>query len=150
MNFNPDRETYITARGDDSPSIVRKATSPPAATRVEAPGPAVKDPDDYAARREARRRPGRFYDLRLARRGANLLGVTIGIAAVWHVSAWVYHGRLPMSERGSSDWIGYEPPVFPPGWLLGLLGFLFVVSLAMMLLGTQDNRRRARQCDPSS
>ena len=141
MNLDMNQhETYITAP-DDSAKVVREAIPPPGQPKVVIPGPT----DDAAGippsgRRTAAHR-GKFYGMSLAWRGLRVLGVAFGIAAIWFVGAWVRHGRMPLglNQPRIRISIGSPPdPILPPVWLLAILGLLVLISLCMMLLGTQD------------
>jgi len=142
MNFDINQEqTYITAP-DDTSAIVREAIPPPAQPKVVIPNPSARDPAAPPGGKAAKQSHANFYGLRLAWRGLYVLGSALGIAGVWFVTAWIRHGRLPLVEYQSQssrigiDWV---PPIIrPPEWLLAITGFLFLISLGMLLLGTQD------------
>ena len=136
-------ETYISAP-DDSAKIVREAIPPPAQPKAVIPGATDEQPGFLPNGRTTEQHRGKFYGMSLAWRGLHLLGVAIGIMAVWYVIAWIQHGRqpLPWFDTPIRISVGYPwtapSPIFPPDWLLAVVGLLVLISLLMMLLGTQD------------
>jgi hypothetical protein len=145
MNLNMDQqETYITAP-DDASKNVRAAIPPPAQPRVVFPGPMDRDP---AARRglpTRKRGDVSFYGLGLAWRGLHVIGLAIGIVAAWYISAWVHHGRLPLTEPQFKTGFGPYNRILPPEWLLAITGSLVVIALFMLLLGSRDVIPRIRR-----
>ena len=131
------QQTYITAP-DDTSSIVKEAIPPPAQPKVVIPGPVDREPTSRSGDRVAKQSDAKFYGLRLAWRGLYALGFAIGIAGAWFVTAWIKHGRLPLMEHVSRSSFGGSPPIQPPAWLLVITGVLCLISLGMLLLGTQD------------
>jgi hypothetical protein len=138
MNLDINQEqTYITAP-DDTSAIVREAIPPPAQPKVVIPNPSDREPASRSGGRSAKQSHANFYGLRLAWRGLHVLGAAFGIAGAWFVSAWIKYGRLPLIEHPGRTSFGGFQPIRPPEWLLAITGLLFLISLGMLLLGTQD------------
>jgi hypothetical protein len=139
MNLDINQEqTYITAP-DDTSAIVREAIPPPAQPKVVIPNPSDRDPAAPSGGRAAKQSHANFYGLRLAWRGLYVLGSAFGIAGAWFVTAWIKHGRLPLIEHQLKLRTGWVSTIIrAPEWLLAITGFLFLISLGMLLLGTQD------------
>lgn len=142
MNLDIDQhETFISAP-DDSAKVVREAIPPAPPIKVVIPGPIDQQVDHFPGGRKGERRWANWYGTPLVWRGLHLLGVSIGIAAVWFVAAWVRHGRLPLGMSFSNVRlsIGGPPPspILPSTWLVAVLGLLALISLCMMFVGTQD------------
>ncbi len=143
MNLDSNQhETYITA-ADDKTESVQEAIPPAAQPDVVIPGPA-----DHRSgggnRDEGAPRRGTLYGMSLARLGLRSLGAAFAAAGLWFIAAWVWHGTIPLGLRGSGN-IGIGSParpLVPPLWLLAIIGVLVLISLGMMLLGTQDDSGR--------
>ena len=139
-------ETFITAP-DDSAKVVREAIPPPAQPKVVIPAPTDDAAGALPTGRPTTAHRGNFYGMALAWRGLRVLGVAFGIAGIWFVGAWIRHGRLPsgLAQPRIKLSIGSPPePILPHPWLLAILGLLVLVSLGMMLLGTQDAAPKMR------
>jgi hypothetical protein len=139
MNLDINRhQTYITAPNDSS-KVVREAIPPAGQPKVVFPGPTDQQPGLLPNDRTNARSHSSFYGVPLTWRGLHLLGITIGIAAIWFVAAWVRHGRMPLGLQQPRTLLGGNPdPILPPVWLLTVLGLLLLISFCMMLFGTQD------------
>lgn len=124
-------------------TVPRKSTSPQPETLV----PCSTDPQrgDLPRDRSTTGRFGNLYGMPLAWRGLQLLGGVIGITAVWYVGVWIAYGRMPLLPT-HDFWggIGHLDPILPPMWLVALLGPFTLISLVMMLLGTQDANPKIR------
>ena len=136
-------ETYITAP-DDSSKIVQEAIPPPAQPKVVVPGPTDHATGILPNGKPTAAHRGKLYGMSLAWRGLRLLGIAFGIAAIWFVGAWVRHGKMPLGLCPEPRIIigigsGATPsPIWPPTWLVAILGLMAFISICMMLLGTQD------------
>jgi hypothetical protein len=139
MNLDVDQhETYIAAQ-DDSSKIVQEAISPPAQPKVVIPVPTDEASGARLGGTRTKRSRTNFCGLRLAWRGLYLLGVALGVAGAWFITAWIRHGRIPLSQPQIILSISTPPDrILPPEWLVAAVGLLAVVSLCMMLLGTHD------------
>ena len=153
MNLDANqRDAYITAP-DDSAKTAHEALPPSAQPNVVMPGPTDDQPATPLGGKSARSHDRNLYGMPLAWRGLQLLGVAIGIAGVWFVAAWIRHGRMPLGEvfpQKIRISIGHPPqPILPPDWLLAIVGLMVLVSLAMVLVGTQDANWKLRARKPA-
>jgi len=96
---------------------------------------------------DTRRKQSNLYGMPLAWRGIYLLTIAFTIAVVWFFVAWLTHGRIPITtlhlpevQLSGISRHGVSPlqPIYPPFWLLVMLGTLTIISFMMMLLGTQN------------
>jgi hypothetical protein len=133
-------ETYIIAP-DDSAKIVHEAVLPPGQPKVVIPAPTnpalgiLPNGNPLAMHRS------NLHGLSLAWRGLNLLGIALGIATVWFVWEWFDQGRMPLGlslERRNCMGGSLPSPILPPIWLGVILVPMAVISLCMLVLGTQD------------
>lgn len=129
-------KAYITTP-DDSAAIVREAIPPPAQPQIVIPGPTDHQSGKRPGGKTSMRNRSSFYGLLLAWRGLHVLGAAFGIAGAWYVTAWIRHGRLPLTVQRT--YFGELPPIRAPEWLLAVTGFLLLISLCMLLLGTQES-----------
>jgi hypothetical protein len=136
-------DSYITAP-DDSARIPHEAIPTPSQVKLVIPGP-TDDQGSTRSRNSAdSSKRGKHYGMRLAWRGQHLLGVAFGIAGAWFIAAWVGHGRMPLglspAPRLGLGIGGATPPsrILPPMWLLAIVGLFVLLSICMMLLGTND------------
>ena len=138
MDFNQ-HEASFTAP-DNTTKIVHEAVMPPGQPTVVV----TASEDDKSGRipdsKSNDRHTGRHYGMTLVWRGVNVLGVAIGIAATWYVTAWIRHGQQPLAPpRIALHSLGKTPlAVLPPDWLLAVVGLLGLISLGMMFLGLRD------------
>ena len=140
-------QTYITAP-HGSAQIEREAIPPDSQVKVVIPAPSDRQSGLFPNGDAAARHRDKLYGMALAWRGLHLLGVTIGIAVIWFVIAWVRHDTVPLGlvESEVRMAMGGNPasPILPPTWLVAVLGLLTLISLFMMLMGTQDANPRIR------
>ncbi|MEK7996685.1 MAG: hypothetical protein AAB403_23015 [Planctomycetota bacterium] len=147
MNLDVNQhETYVKAP-DDLSKIVSEAIPPPAQPKVAIPVPTDRKTGLRPNGNTTRQQRSKLYGMPLAWRGLNLLGVAIGIAGLWFVTAWVIHGRLPMMtpEVARFSPSGPQDRILPPSWLYAVVGSLALISFGMMLLGTQDASPKLRK-----
>ncbi len=137
-------ETYITAP-DDVSKNVRAAIPPPAQPQVVFPGPMDREPSARRGIPSRKSVSASYYGLRLAWRGLHVMGLAIGIAATWYISAWVHHGRLPLVKPQLRMGFGSYSRILPPDWLLAITGSLVIIALYMLLLGSRDVTPRIRR-----
>lgn len=137
MNLNMNQhQTSITAP-DDSAKLRREAIPPAGQTEIVIPRRTADATGAPPLGRSAPAQRGKLYGMSLAWRGLRVVGVTFAIAAVWFVGAWVRYGRIPLGLNEPT--IRPAPaPILPPVWLLAILGLLVVISICMILSGTQD------------
>lgn len=138
-------ETYIT-RPDDSSKVVREAIPPAGQQKVVVPGPTDQQAGILPDGQTRAQRRDRWCGMARAWRGLRLLGVALGIAAVWFVAAWIHHGTVPLGlyKSGIRSSFGSPSPILPPMWLVAILGLLGLIAILMMLLGTQDANPRMK------
>jgi len=142
MNHN---EAQIVAPNDSSK--VKKCAIPPYTLPVN--NPVIKN--DHTGTtplgKDTRRGPSNLSGMPLAWRGIYLLAFAFTIAVVWFIVSWLTHGRMPITTLYLPDvqlsgisrhQISPLQPIYPPFWLLVMLGTLTIISFMMMLLGTQN------------
>ena len=142
MNLDMNQhETYITAP-DDASKIVREAIPPATQMKVVIARPSDERARGISGTKQTARHRGTLYGMPFAWRGLYLFGITIGIVGAWFVAAWIRHGRMPLGLSIMPQVrlsFGSPPsPIYPPTWLLAVAGVLSLISIAMMLSGTQD------------
>lgn len=141
MNLDVNQQkTYITTR-DDSAMVVRETILPPGQPKFVIPGPTDDAAGIPPSCRPTAAHRGKIYGMSLAWRGLRVLGVAFGIAVIWFAGSWVRHGRMPLElgqPRIRASIESPPVPILPPVWLLAILGLFVLISISMMLFGTQD------------
>lgn len=127
MTVDVDKHEVFVAAPDAASRLGKEAVPPPSQQKVVVPDPMEQRPGILPDHKGTVRYPGKLYGLSLAWLGLRLLGVTIGLATIWYVVSWIVDGREPLSV---------------PIWLLAVTGTLAIISICMMVVGTQDDDRR--------
>ena len=134
------QEAFITAPAD-SEIVLHEAVLPPGQPKVVSSLPAAHAIGILPNGNPMTSRRGNLYGMSLAWRGLNLLGIALGIATVWFVWEWFDQGRMPLGlalKQRNCMGGALPSPILPPIWLGIIIVPMAVVSLCMMVLGTQD------------
>ena len=148
MSINFDNHGSCFSAPEQSEAIVHKSMPPPSQPIVVIPKPTDNQPTLLPDSKNIKQNRDKSDGLSLAWRGLSLLGITIGIVAVWYVASWIHHGSPPMTQPLSIGGIGCNrPTILPPDWLMAVTGLLTIISFLMMLIGTHNATPRIDKKD---